>query len=194
MCDLSANQANGNTSDPTARGGVQLDPNLRPFTAISNNTFLHNRNEEETFKILIDVIRMRQEDTYNFEGDIMSGTIYNQEKSSASALRVFLGKAEQIPDFLPSWWTREKREECIQFGLRGPDHLLKCAQEKSDLQERWNDQQMPMKLRMLGEIVYGNTPGMPPGSRVPMLHAMKNAEDGTLQTTTLNMAQLFGSR
>ncbi|KAK5173320.1 uncharacterized protein LTR77_002001 [Saxophila tyrrhenica] len=39
----------------------------KPFTAIYHNNFLHDRQEEETFKILIDVIRMRQEDHYNLE-------------------------------------------------------------------------------------------------------------------------------
>lgn len=41
----------------------------KPFTAIYHGNFLHDRSEEETFKILIDMLRMRQEDTYALEGN-----------------------------------------------------------------------------------------------------------------------------
>ena len=194
VCHSPTNQAIGNAQPHTTTDGAQSDHILNPFTAISNNTLLHNRSEEETFKILIDVIRMRQEDTYKFEADLMSGTIYDEEDSSASALREFLAKAKQIPDFMPSWWTNEKVEECIRFGLREPDVLLKRAQEKSDIQERWNDSLMPMKLRILGEIVYGNSPGGTPGSGIQMLNQMKIVEDGMMPGHVMDMANLSGSR
>jgi splicing suppressor protein 51 len=62
----------------------------KPFTAISKNMFLHNRSKEQTFKLLIDLLRMRQEDEYNLDGDTMVGTIYNLEPSSEKAFRTFI--------------------------------------------------------------------------------------------------------
>ncbi|KAK3650491.1 Ankyrin repeat and MYND domain-containing protein 2 [Elasticomyces elasticus] len=134
---------------------------------------------------------MRQEDVYNLEGDTMRGTIYNQEPTSEPAFRSFLRKAKTIPSFLPPWWTDEKTEECVRFGLRDHSFSLAAAQEKSDIQEKWADNQMPMKLRMLGEKVYGNTPG---GTKSgAMLGMMMGMEGGTgpAHTTNLDMRGLF---
>ncbi|KAK4889777.1 hypothetical protein LTR27_011489 [Elasticomyces elasticus] len=75
----------------------------KPFTSLYHNNSLHDRSEEKTFRILINVIRMRQEDVYNLEGDTMTGTIYNQEPTSEPAFRDFLRKAKTTPCFLPPW-------------------------------------------------------------------------------------------
>jgi splicing suppressor protein 51 len=127
--------------------------------AITNNKFLHDRPEETVFKLLIDCLRLRQEDVYKFEGDTMNGTIYNEERSSKRAFRAFLRKASRVEGLLPPWWSDEKQAECIRYGMTSSEFSLECAQEKSDIQETWGDTQMPMKLRMIGERVYGNTPG-----------------------------------
>lgn len=52
----------------SADGKVPKRSDAKPFTAIYHNNFLHHGTEKETFKILIDVIRMRQEDVYSLEG------------------------------------------------------------------------------------------------------------------------------
>lgn len=57
----------------------------KPFTAIANNVFLHNRSKEKTFQLLINALRMRQEDMYALDGETMGGTIYNMERSSEKA-------------------------------------------------------------------------------------------------------------
>lgn len=155
----------------------------KPFTAIYHNSFLHDRSEEETFKILIDVIRMHQEDVYNLEGETMVGTIYNSEPTSEKAFGDFLRRAKRISGFLPPWFNDEKAEECVRYGLRS-DHgfTLDCAREKSDIQEVWGDDRMPMKLRMLGEKVYGNTPGGSKGDA--MLGMMMQMEGGSFTGVT----------
>jgi splicing suppressor protein 51 len=133
----------------------------RPFHALYKDVFLHDRSEIETFKLLIDTIRMRQEDMYTFHADTMTGTIYNGEASSVLAFRDFIKKAKEIHGFLPPWWTDAKLKECIRLSRSGElkdDFSLSGAQEKSDIQETWADTQMPMKLRMLGERVYGTAP------------------------------------
>jgi splicing suppressor protein 51 len=73
----------------------------KPFTAIANNVFLHNRSKDQTFQLLIDALRMRQEDMYALDGDTMPGTIYNMERSSENAFRIFIRKAQAVEGLLP---------------------------------------------------------------------------------------------
>jgi len=127
---------------------------------------------------------MRQEDVYALEGDTMIGTIYNQERSSIRAFRQFLRKAKWVPRFFPPWWTEEKENACIEYGMTDPHFSLECAQEKHDIQEKWKDPQMPMKLRMIAESVYGNTPGGSSGKQV--MEMMLLTERGALTATTLD--------
>ncbi|KAI1183095.1 hypothetical protein F5B17DRAFT_417556 [Nemania serpens] len=42
-------------------------PITKPFTRIDNNTYLHDRPEEDVYRVLIDAYRMRVEDEYKFE-------------------------------------------------------------------------------------------------------------------------------
>lgn len=136
------------------------NPDKLPFHAINQNKFLHNRPEIKTFQLLIDCLRLRQEDEFFFEGELMSGTIYNEQRTSAPAFKQFLGKSKRVPGLLPPWWTEVKANECVAYGLqRGHNFGLHCVQEKSSIQEEWKDNQMPMKLRMIAERVYGYTPG-----------------------------------
>ena len=106
---------------------------------------------------------MRQEDEYLFEANHLPGSIYDLPANNGSvpAFRTFIRKAaRKNPTILPPWWTEEKTEACVAYGLRTDhDHSLKHAVEKSDVQRIWADDKMPMKLRMLGERVWGNTPG-----------------------------------
>ncbi|KXT07876.1 hypothetical protein AC579_5155 [Pseudocercospora musae] len=164
--------ASGNTAATrTADGGRNT---AGGFTGIASNTFLHNRPEKEVYKLLVDIVRMRQEDTYTFEGDTMSGTIYNGQSSSEPAFRHMIHRAKNKAGFLPPWWNDSKLEECIRLNRQA----LRCAQEKSDIQESWSDNLMPMKLRMLGEKIYGSTPGTMPGQGDIMLNLQMMLERG----------------
>lgn len=129
-------------------------------------------------------------------GEIMTGTIYDQEPTSEEAFRELLTKAKLVNGLLPPWWNDDKAEECVQYGLQSRPFSLAAAQEKSDIQETWGDNRMPMKLRMLGEKVYGNTPG--PGGQgggSSMLAMMMAMEGGSgMHSTMLDMSQLFGAR
>lgn len=148
----------------------------KPFTAIHHGKFLHNRSEKTTFNLLIDLMRMRQEDEYTIDANNMTGTIYSGEPTSEPAFRTFISKAEAVPGFLPPWWSKDKLEECIRYSLNSQDFSLAHAEEKSDIQKTWNDNTMPMKLRMLAEKVYGNTPGGFRGDS--MMELMMQQESG----------------
>jgi len=170
-----------------AGNNAPIDPDSKPFTALHNNVYLHNRPEDKTFQILIDCLRMRQEDEYSLDGNIMSGSVYDGDRNtSEEAFRTFLRKAQQTSGLLPLWWTDAKSEECTSYGLRqGHGFSLACAVEKPDVQEAWKDNQMPMKLRLLAEKVYGNTPGGHKGDA--MLQLMMTTENGQNFSETLDM-------
>jgi mitochondrial splicing suppressor protein 51 len=135
------------------------------FGAIKNNCYLDTiHSQEDVMDRLIDAYRMRAEDEYNFRGEAR-GLYANRDP--LADFRDFLDKAEAqmgkegLDDnerlgILPSWWSKEKRTECEQRGMRQANwSCLLDAIEKPDIQKHYNDELMPMKLRMLAETVYG---------------------------------------
>jgi len=86
-----------------------------PFTAIDRNVLLHDRTEEKTYQLLIDTLRMRQEDEYALNGELMSGTMYNQEPSSEKAFQALIRKAKAVPGLLPPWWDERSTEKCLSY-------------------------------------------------------------------------------
>nr|OQO24017.1 hypothetical protein B0A51_09235 [Rachicladosporium sp. CCFEE 5018] len=106
----------------------------KPITALQQNKFLHNLPQATTYRLFIDCLRMRQEDTYSFAGDTMVGTIYNSEPSSVPAFRKFIAKAEKA-QVLPPWWKDSSIADCLHFSASENGFSLGCAQEKADIQE-----------------------------------------------------------
>lgn len=151
------------------------DQDKKPFTAISRNLFFHDRSEEKTFQLLIDTQRMHQEDEYCFEGNHMPGSIYDQEPSSEEAFREFIRKAQAVPEYLPPWWKETSVDDCIAYARNSTGFSLAAAQENQDIQKTWGDDRMPMKLRMVAERVYGNTPG---GSKSDAMLALMAGQEG----------------
>jgi splicing suppressor protein 51 len=119
---------------------------------------LHNiQNHTDVYRHLIDSYRMRVEDLYSWEGEPTG--IYAGE-DPLPGFRKFLDLAERRGTVLPKWWNEEKRAECEKLGLTEGDWSnLKFAVEKSDIQEHYKDPLMPMKLRVLGERIYGRRIG-----------------------------------
>jgi len=56
---LAGNPAAAAGTRPEASTFTPPNPDDKPFTAISNNKFLHNRPKETVFKLLIDCLRLR---------------------------------------------------------------------------------------------------------------------------------------
>lgn len=77
-------------------------------------------NDIEVYKVLVDSFRMRVEDEYSFPGDVMEDSAYG-DGDPAKGFRRYLLQAEKKKDVLPGWWSAEKREACVRFGLR-TDH------------------------------------------------------------------------
>ena len=122
---------------------------------LNTSTWLHDRPEDEVFKLLIDSYRIRVEDDYVFRGDISDDSIYGQG-NPVIGFRRYLKQAESQSKVLPGWWNLEKRKACIAKG-NAQDHWssLHFAVEKSDIQEHYKNSSMPMQLRMLAEEIVG---------------------------------------
>lgn len=126
---------------------------MNSLLGLSNDDYLHKLLEKDAFIQLIDCFRMRMEDEYGFGGNSLG--IYGGE-SPVSFFKEFLDLAEKREKLLPSWWDKEKRKECERLAMGGDGWAdISCAVEKSDIQEHYGDGMMPMKLRILGEKIYG---------------------------------------
>jgi len=168
------------------------DQDKKPFTAISKNLFFHDRPEEKTFQLLIDTQRMRQQDELSIDGTRMPGSIYANEPSSEKAFREFIRKAHAVPGYLPPWWKEETVDDAIKYARNSTGFSLAIAQEKQDIQKTWGDDRMPMKLRMVAERVYGNTPGGFKGdSMLAMMASQESGSGGGFQSH-LDIAALLG--
>jgi splicing suppressor protein 51 len=122
--------------------------------ALANNIYLESiRSEEEAMDQLIDAYRLRVEDDYAFAGN--NHGLYAMEDPYPD-FKSFLDLAESKTGILPKWWNEEKRKICERRALnRDGWSCIAFAVEKPDIQEHYDDSMMPMKLRMLAEMVYG---------------------------------------
>ncbi|KAK8151829.1 putative MYND domain protein [Phyllosticta citrichinensis] len=182
-----SNSANNNThTQPTAKNLDVYVPN--PFTRLDNGTWLHDRSERDTYKLLIDAYRMRAEDDYNYEGDVdMDSVMSGEASTSIRPFKRFLTRIENRKrDLLPDWWNKEKRLRCERTGLNSNNwEDLGAAPEKGDFIEHYEDPRMPMQLRMFAEDVYGRGPGGMNGTA--MRKAMMVAEAGEGHMATIDM-------
>ncbi|KAG8525247.1 uncharacterized protein KY384_008891 [Bacidia gigantensis] len=142
---------------PGASGPEKIENVRTPFDGLADNTFLHRLPEKEAMKQLVDCYRLRVEDDYAFGGD-NRGLYSGDEAEAMPDFKRFLNKCEK-KGVLPSWWSKEKRRE-LERRVRDRNEKdgIGCvyfAVEKSDIQEKYGDNIMPMKLRMLAERIYG---------------------------------------
>ncbi|KAL7918758.1 hypothetical protein ACQKWADRAFT_231453 [Trichoderma austrokoningii] len=159
----SANATSGaSTSESTRLSPAKgLDqPISKPFTRLDNGTWLHDRPEIDVYRLLIDAYRLRVEDTYVMEGELMEGSIYAGYTDGLRGFRKFLKTAATVSGLLPPWWNNEKKAACERLGMDESQWSdLRCAVEKHDVIEQYGDSMFPMQLRMLAEAVYKRGPG-----------------------------------
>ncbi|KAK1756547.1 hypothetical protein QBC47DRAFT_380138 [Echria macrotheca] len=169
-----------------------------PFTRLDSDTLLHDRSQDDVFRLLIDTYRLLVEDCHNIEGKVELDSLYGRSPNARAAFTRFLNKIEQRKrSLLPSWWNDEKKKECVTFGLDdGKWQYLGRAVTKADLIEHYGDPQFPMQLRMLGEAVNGFAPGGGNGAAVRKMLADMESPAGemnfnhvtTIDVTTGNTA------
>jgi len=150
----SSSSASGQSSLPGGRTqGITGDALLN---AISGGLF-DGLSHADAYRRIIDSYRLRVEDEYVFEQS--NKGIYAGEDPNPE-FRDFLNKAE-TKKLLPAWWSRAKRAECesLSTDSRG-DSYLGHAVEKHDIQEKYADSLMPLKIRVLAEKIYGRRIGV----------------------------------
>jgi mitochondrial splicing suppressor protein 51 len=147
-----SSSSKGTTSPSTESHNPGLHA-ANAFLGLANNAFLHKLPEKEVFAQLIDCFRMHVEDEYAYGCNNIG--IYAGE-DPRPAFRGFLDLAEKREGILPGWWNVEKRKECERVAVDEDGwNDINCAVEKSDIMEHYGDNLMPMKLRILGEKIYG---------------------------------------
>lgn len=137
---------------PTARHNPGFQA-MNDMFGLSNDDFLHDRPEGEVFNLLIDSFRMRVEDESVYGGNTIG--VYNGE-NTLPLFKKFLSLAESRQKLLPTWWSSVERGECERLAESGSQWSdINCAVEKSEIQDHYNDNLMPMKMRILAEKIYG---------------------------------------
>jgi splicing suppressor protein 51 len=129
---------------------------MNALHGLSNDEFLHKLPEKDVFIQPIGCFRMRMEDACNFGGNNFG--IYGDD-SPVPLCKEFLDLAEKRGKLLPSWWNKEKRQECERVADNQSGRYqwadINSTVEKSDIIEHYGDGMMPTKLRILGEKIYG---------------------------------------
>lgn len=195
--------ARSTDNDASSPSGSRLSPPkgleqaiTNPFTKLDNETWLHNRPEEDVYRLLLDVYRLRIEDDYKLTGDVDEDSVYAGHPDSLAGFRLFLDKIEARASLLPSWWTPEKRTACETLGMDASQWQdLRHAVQKSDIISHYGDQRFPMELRMFGESVIGTGPGGSPGETmrkmmVQMESGGTNLTGSIIDSQTLNSLSL----
>jgi splicing suppressor protein 51 len=143
-----------NASNPFPRPAGAHNPGFITANALfgGDDDELHQMSEKDLYVRLIDCFRMRMEDEYVFAGNNFG--IYGGE-DARPVFRKFLGLAEKREGLLPKWWSQAKKRECEKVALSHEWADITCCVEKSDVIEHYGNPMMPMKLRILGEKIYG---------------------------------------
>lgn len=169
-----------------------IAPINKPFHALNDKKWLHNRPEADVYKLLIDTYRFRMEDDYKFSGDTDMDSVYGGATNGYGGFRRFLEEIEgQNRELLPSWWSKEKALGCERVGRLDGWSSLNRAIEKGDVIEHYSDPMLPMQLRMLAEQIYGTGPGGQSGSAMLQLQMM--AEGGGVRTANIGVRKKRGS-
>jgi len=193
------NNNNTNTNNPpprtsgSARSTQPPPKNLsfaveKPFHRLDSKTWMHERPEQDVYKLLIDTYRLRMEDNYNLEGDADADGIYGGARDGRQGFRRFLRLAEGRRGLLPSWWSQEKAAECEAVGMRDGWSSLATALEKRNVIDHYGNPNMPMQLRMFGEQVYGRGPGGQSGAMIRTFQMQ--AERGEMVSSTFDISSL----
>ena len=130
----------------------------QPFQAIANGTWLHGRSEKDTFKLLIDSFRLRMEDQYRGARMLARGTIYDMRSDDSSAgFSMWLPEVESRVGVLPDWWSKEKANECVRYGMEADDNdtCLSTIPSQISLLNYWEDESVLAQLRMFAERIEG---------------------------------------
>ncbi|KAH7045751.1 putative MYND domain protein [Linnemannia elongata] len=198
VCATNANSNTGATFTTSARReGEPLEVHIeKPFHRLNDKTWLHNRSEKDLQKILIDVYRLRMDDTFKFDHMVENDSLYSGARAnhSQAGFKRFLVKAEARQDLLPHWWFMGKAAaNCLRMGgglgATGTEwSSLARKVDKAAIIDHYANPEMPMQLRMLGEQIYLRGPAGQSGAQ--MINLKMEAESGGVYDMVLDMSRL----
>ncbi|KAI0533239.1 putative MYND domain protein [Xylaria digitata] len=166
-------------------------PVAMPFTRLDNNTYLHERPEEDVYRVLIDSYRLRLQDEYAFEGKSAADSIYVGAESSLPGFRKFLRLAASRAGLLPPWWSDEKKQACEALGMDSSQwQNLRSKVEKSGIIDHYGDPRFPMQIRMLAEAIIGCGFGGNDGTTMRKTMAMMESGGMGEYSTMMGMSSL----
>jgi splicing suppressor protein 51 len=150
-CARLAGERSGGNSGSSKGLSKAID---KPFANLQAKTWLHNRPEEDVYKLLVDIYRLRADDEFKFQGSSPRDSLYGGASSGLEGFNKFL-KLVARPNLgiLPSWWAEESETKCRETGQAALAKKL----EKSDAIKEYGEQNMPMQMRMIGEDIYGTS-------------------------------------
>ncbi|KAF9338486.1 hypothetical protein BGZ91_008706 [Linnemannia elongata] len=182
VCATNANSNTGATFTTSARmEGEPLEVHIeKPFHRLNDKTWLHNRSDMDLQKILIDVYRLRMDDTFKFDHMVENDSLYSGAHDGTNGFKNFLGLVESKAGLLPADWSAEKKEAVIAFGQAEPERLLFHKADKETIINRYGNAHMPMQMRLFGEQVYGRGVGGQAGAPIIQL------QSGSLHGSTIN--------
>jgi splicing suppressor protein 51 len=128
------------------------------------------------YKLLIDLLHLRQADDVNFENKTARQSIDIGGPSSIGPFRQYLAKAATRPNVLTPLWDAEKQKECKAFGESGACNDLRRQVSKQKTIDYYADGKVLLQVRMLTEAVYSNEPMEQDGTLVR--RAMAQMESG----------------
>ncbi|KAI0151166.1 hypothetical protein BJ166DRAFT_595514 [Pestalotiopsis sp. NC0098] len=165
----------------TQRKGLDADK-AKPFTALYNRAWLHNRSEKDTCRVLIDSYRLKMADDALYDGGC------EKDAFTLLGLRRYLNAAKARGDLLPPWWSINKQAECEALASGGDVwYNLRVKPSKSQFNDYYGDGQFAMQLRLIREQITGRGPGGQPGAsiiRLQMVMERRGMRSSVVDATT----------
>lgn len=116
---------------------------------------------EASLGMIINAFRLRCED------DLQYGGHFHGCYATGGPARDFidyLDRAEAARLF-PKWWNPAKRASCVELASNRAKYPITSSMEKYEIIAAYNDNSMPMLMRMMAENIYGGGYGL---GQVPM--------------------------
>lgn len=154
---ICAKQSNNNNFSPLSPPQGLSQPIRKPFTRLEGKTWLHDRPAQDLYRILIDAYRMGIHDSLRLDNMVEPDSIYH---GGVLGFCRFLDQVESHQGLLPTWWSGETRQACLDLGMDSSQHYrLHDFVDNKDMEDRYGCLGFLMELRVFMQSVTGRGPG-----------------------------------
>lgn len=147
-----SNSSTPASTRPRCYGPVVAPKNLtaavhEPLHKLDAGAWLHERPEDDVYKLLIDTFCLRR-----LDGFVMPGRkTQDGDFSELSTFKVFMELFESKQNLLPAWWGSDKAQKCISLSMGNSWFSIRAHPYKRDIVEHYGDSSMPDQMRILGD-------------------------------------------